>query len=375
MKTELLAADNLAAFGSEYFATDPTHLTEEAVQFQEIVRSGLLEPRVLEFSDIAQQGSANPDKSVTQNCVETIQRSLVDQPNDRFYVDSAATAELVEGRNRGSYLSRTSIGETSAHQVFFTNITGGNGRLRVAVKPFKKDAANVTSSSGVKGALVAEWANTLIAAERGFGVFRPLGFVVTSEGGFMMTVRRDGLEPMDNANWAGVLQDVEGNKAMLDDLSGVGPLLARLHDRGGAHRDPQMKNFVLSESSELKLIDWESAVFNDPPVWGKNTEGQEDVLLTRAKRDMKVVFDSLARSVEDKGVGFLDGLTPDAQWSFFKEYIMTPYINERITLLEKGNHPVADQAVSHLGDLESVMQEYITTGELYKTLARARNRF
>lgn len=350
--------------GSE-LTQDPSEMAPAVAQFQELVRQGALSPRVLEFHEVRGHGADNPDKTITQNCVEAVIASTEDEPNDRFYVDSEEAAVFLGGRNQRSNLSRTSIGETSAHQVFFVALAGNAGRLRVAVKPFENG----------RGALAAEWTNTLIAREKGFGAFRPLGFVATAEGGYMLTERRDDIEPMDNVDWAGVLLDPEGNADMIEDMKKFGPLLARLHESGGFHGDPQVKNGVLTEEGELDFIDWESAKFTEAPVWGKNTAGREEYLLGRAERDMKVLFASLARSVADKGVGFLDGFTPQTQWSFFREYIFTPYIEERLKLAAETPGSDEEAALLHLSELEAVVEKYILDGEMYKALARTRTRF
>lgn len=364
-----------AQFGSEYAIVDPTLLTPVVQGFQELVKEGSLKPRVFSFSEIRQHGARDPKKTTTQNCIDVVEEAIADRPTGQLYVDGDEAAEKLENRTQGVRLSRTSVAETSAHKVFFATLTGGAGRIRVAVKPFMEGAVASPGVGANTGSLAAEWVNTLLAREHGFGAFTPLGFVVTSGGGYMLTERREGIDSMDNTDWTEVLQNPDAHVDTLNDLRKIGPLLARLHDEGGFHQDTQLKNFVLTEAGELDLIDWEAAKWVEPPVWGLTTGPEmEEYLRGRTSRDLTVLFASLARSVADKGVGFLDGLLPDVQWAVFDEYILTPYINERLRLSNMGDHLAHEQIVLHLGELETELRTYVLNREMYNTLARARQR-
>jgi hypothetical protein len=357
-------------FGSEYMPIDPTvALPKDAAEFQELVKQAPGTPCVLDFEEIKTFGMTNPDKTITQNCVNAIKGALEDAPNGKLYVHSEEMAKDLQGKMQNAYISRTGIAETSAHQVFFGTIAGSAGRVRVAIKPF----TNNGKGSG-KEAMATEWVNMQLAGERGFGAFAPVGFITTHEGGYLLTERRDDFEPLDNSNWEGALHEPEANKAMLDDLSQVGPLLGRLHDKGGFHGDPQLKNFGVTEEGGVDAIDWEAGKFVEQPVWGENTADRVEYLKGRTERDLKVLFASLARSVADKGVGLLDGFTPVTQWSFFKEYVVTPYLNERMNFIDQTSHPDATEALVHLAEIEEALEAYVCNGEMYDSLRRTRQR-
>lgn len=346
--------------GSDYI--DPRSLEnipDQVGRFCEVVAQQVTEPRSIPLSDIVatQRGS---DKLWSQASVDVVAGLIDGQPYGRLYVDGDTETSELHGNTQHVRLARTSVAETSAHNVFFAKMLGYNGGSRVAVKPHENGTER----------LITEWVNTTIARNLGFGAFETLGIIRTREGGYILTKRRDDVEPLDNSEWAGILNDTEANKAMIEDLTQVGPLLARLHDVGGFHCDPQLKNFVVTEQGTLDFIDWESGKFYDKPSWGEMEYTQEEQLLSGAQRDLKILFGSLARSLEMHGVGLLDGYTTSAQWSLFKQYVLNPYIEERMKLIENAGHADIDRALTHLTEIEEELENYILDGEMYKTLSR-----
>ena len=346
--------------GSDYI--DPRSLEnipDQVGAFCEVVAQQVTEPRSIPLSEIvtARRGL---EKSWSQASVDAVTELTEGQPYGRLYVDGDPESSALQGNTQHVRLARTSVAETSAHNVFFAKMLGYSGGIRVAVKPHEKGTER----------LITEWVNTRIAHTLGFGAFEALGIIRTQEGGYILTARRDDVEPLDNAEWENVLKDPEASSAMIEDLMQVGPLLATLHDNGGFHCDPQLKNFVVTEQGTVDFIDWESGKFYDKPAWGEMDHEHEERLLSGAQRDLKILFGSLARSLEMHGVGLLDGYTTSAQWSFFKQYILNPYIEERMKRIEDGAYADPDAALTHLTDIEVELEAYILDGEMYKTLSR-----
>ncbi|HEX3568565.1 MAG TPA: lipopolysaccharide kinase InaA family protein [Candidatus Saccharimonadales bacterium] len=347
-------------FGSVYVSPEEiAPMMPSVVAFQETFRR-LGEPRVVTLLDAPLEAGKS---SLTEQATDGAVFQMGESSATRLYVDSDERAQELSGNMQSMRISRTSIAETSAHGVFFTKMSGSGGTVRVAVKRFE---------NGPRGA-VQEWANTKLAAERGFGAFQPLGYIAAEDTGYMLTYRRDDVESLDNSDWTRALRDPEAHQSMLEDISKVGPLLARLHHEGAYHGDAQLKNIVIDQMGQLDFNDWESSTFTERPTWSKLSYEQADSHRHKIERDLKVLFGSLARSVEDKGVGLLTNLTPQAQTGYFREFIMTPYIEARLQLLGQDS-PDADAAMVVMGEVEDAITQYISTGELQRSLARARQR-
>lgn len=330
--------------------------SEVVSQFQDALRH--VTPTVVEFTSVLEDAERDTvsTKSITQLCVDGVKSVLKPYGEGGLYVESEFIAEEMEGMSE-LRISRTNIGETSAHQVFFASISDGFNSSRVAVKPFVYDPHKS----------IHEWANTLIAQDRGLKTFFPIGFILHDGKGYTLTLRQDDIEPMDNADWATALLNPEFNEAMLTDLQKLGPAIARLHDLGCYHGDFQLKNAVITETGSVHAIDWEAAVFID------RRKDQDDFIYKKTVRDLKVLFGSLARPIQNQGVGLLDGLTLNAQWSYFKDLILDPYLYERLQLATAGNRPdTTDQMLVMLGAAELELEQYILDGDLYKNLQRPR---
>jgi hypothetical protein len=355
-----------ATIGSIYFSPEEMPDPSETVlKFQDGLRSCMHEkpPAVIDFPILADL-AARSEKTLTRSCGELISYRVDRSVANRLYTSSSDIAqELVTLPDL--LISRTSIAETSAHKVFFAVLTDGDTKLRIAVKPFEQEPEKA----------ITEWANTLLARSRGFQAFAPIGFLIHEGVGYAITKRQDDIEPMDNAEWSAALFDPETHGAMLNDLLKVGPALARAQAKDCFHGDPQLKNIVINQDGTVHFIDWESAIFlkDSKAIWSA-TDGTVDHVTNNTAKDLKVLFGSLARSVKDKGVGFLDNLTPQAQWSYFRELIVTPYLEEHLELAEQSRSANIDSVMARLGLVEQEIYSYIINGEIYESLARMRQR-
>lgn len=319
----------------------------------------------INIPELIGQSLERPHKSLTQGCVEVLRELTRDADHVYFYSHDTETIKELQGLS-DLLISRTSIGETSAHQVFFAALSDGERKVRVAVKPFQ-----APKSAPEKA--ITDWSNTLLARVGGLHTFRPLGFVIDGDRGYTLTERQDDIEPMDNADWTQALSLPEKHSSMIEDLKKVGPCLARLHDIGCFHGDPQLKNLVIAQRGSVHLIDWEAATFISQPNWWKQGEDKRLLMEKKATRDLRVLFGSLARSVADKGVGLLDGLTPRAQLSYFRELVLTPYVTERLSLLEDIDANDIEPATVQIAEIESSISSYIQNGDLQATLSRTRH--
>lgn len=325
----------------------------------EIVR--LTPPHIVVIEEAITHARQSSGKTLTQSCVEFVEKIVASDVNTRWYVDSKETAQVMHGL-RKTMISRTSIGETSAHQVFFARLSGDHHGVRVAVKPFEFEPNKA----------IREWVNMKLAETMGLHVFRPLGFMVAGKG-YSITERRDGIELLDNADWTQVLTQADKNQSLLDDLRKIGPALARVHHKGCYHGDPQAKNMVITQSGSVNLIDWEAATFRRSDAETLMDAAQEPGIRRMAGHDLRVLFGSLARSVGDHGVGFLTGLTPPSQYSYFRELIIDPYIEERMRLIgEQDNIESIESSLAHLGEIEREVAHYVLTNSLQNSLSRSR---
>lgn len=352
-----------ALIGSDYI--DPRSLEsipDSVDAFCDTLIHQVTEPRPLGIGALINE-AMSAKGSWSQCCSGNIGSIVDDHPFGRLYVDGTEEKALLDGKTQGVRLARTSGAETSAHQVFFARLTGYTGDIRVAVKPH---------ASGTERA-ITEWANTLIARKLGFGAFSIVGFIRTESGGYLLSPRRDDVESLDNMEWTSGLTGSREGYDMLSYLPRLGSLMARLQSKGGYHCDPQLKNFVIDQEDSLDYIDWEAAKFLGAIDWASISYEEEETHLNAATRDLKILFGSLARGVDRHGVGLLDGLTYPAQLAYFKEYILNPYLEERLTILDERSEANVDRAILHLTQIELKMEEYILSGELYKTLSRNRD--
>lgn len=348
--------------GSIYLSPEELPNPSEAVnKFQEVLQTAAIyPPRVIDFPLITADALEEPQKTLTQGCVSRLQELLQGSDHDYLYTVDATTAAELSGLH-DIRISRTSIGETSVHQVFFGMLTDGDRKIRVAIKPFSNSAALKSKPEKV----MTEWTNMMLARESGLHTFRPLGFILSGNTGYLITERQDDIEPMDNADWSQVMSSPEKHEAMVNDLMKVGPALAHLHDIGCYHEDPQLKNLVLTQRGSVHLIDWEASVFIPQTSWWTDKGVGTEVVMKKTTHDFYKLFGSLARPVKWQGVGLLDGLTPAVQFAEFQRLILSPYLAERLKSIEGLEPDEYMQAYTLLGEIEADVKEYILEGKIY----------
>lgn len=357
---ELLAYGDIA--GSRYVTSEQV-LPENVEAFRGMIGREIVDARVINAPEL------DTKTFDTNSAVDAVAKAIGGGYGKlgRLYTGSEAHAQEVSGLLQSAPISRTITAETSAHQVFFGKLVGPAGEARVAVKPFtKRDDGNTAPYRKV----IQEWANTNAARSRGFGAFAPIGFIPTSEGGYMITERRDDVDPMDGVDWEGALNDPD-REDLITELKEVAPLLANLHHNGITHGDPQIKNFVIDQRGAVDAIDFESAHIQPHGEQPADTDG----LLRRTRRDLIVLFSSLARGTADAGIGLLSNMTPQAQLSYYKELVLNPYVETRLKLMEDvADETQHESVIELLGTLEEDVVKYIEDGELQRSLSRARNR-
>jgi hypothetical protein len=211
----------------------------------------------------------------------------------------------------------------------------------------------------------------MLARKSGLDTFLPLGFMINDGIGYTITERQDDIDSLDNVDWTQVLMLPDQHPGMLEDLQKVGPALAKLHHGGIYHGDPQMKNGVITQRGSMHWIDWEATTV--VPRSNQPTEEIQALLQHKIVRDLRVLFSSLARSTDLQGIGLLHHQTPLAQWQYFDELIFTPYIAERLRLLDNSPPDQAETAFGVLQAAEDEISEYIRNGDLYKSLHRSRH--
>ena len=348
--------------GSEYVLPEQSTAAATAVGFKNSLRDAHETAiQVVDFDDIIAQSYDRGDKTLSQGCIDIIKAHVKNAPHFSFYTHDPAMAVRVE-RLPQTLIARTSIAETSAHEVFFALLSNDDDdRMRVAVKSFHGEPEKA----------ITDWTNTMLARKSGLDTFPPVGFMISNGVGYTVTERQDDIDPLDNVDWTKVLMLPDQYKNMLDDLCKVGPALARLHHGGIYHGDTQLKNGVLTQRGSVHWIDWEAATLisrSTPP-----SDSLKDLLHHKTTRDLKVLFGSLARSVEAKGVGLLHRQTPLAQWQHFDELILTPYFAERIKLLDTATPEQAEMAFNVMQAAEDEIAAYIKNGDMYATLQRSRH--
>lgn len=351
-------------FGSQYILPEQSgDVVAKAINFKISLGEVQQYPmQVIDFDSVIDQANERNHKTLSQECLEIVLSEVQDAPHTYFYTYNAYNAERIQ-KLRNVFISRTSIGETSAHKVFFALLTSDDDQLRVAVKPFV--------SGNIAEKTITDWSNTLLARKNGLDTFEPLGFMICNGVGYTLTERQDDIDSMDNVDWSRALLSSD-NESLINDITKIGPALARLNHLGIFHGDPQMKNGVLTQRGSMHWIDWEaSTVINR----NQDQPSQKNELLIREKtvRDLLVLFNSLARSVGDNGVGLLDGKTPLAQYQSFDELVLSPYVNERLRLIDNSNPAKAEAILLELGEVEQDISDYIKTGALYNNLKRSRH--
>ncbi len=361
MVAETIFPQDLVYEGSKYELAEQSAAGIAAVNFKDSLREVRERPvKVIDFNGVVAQAYEREDKTLSQSCIDIVEDISRNAPHTYMYTHDAEIARRLE-RLPHTFISRTSIAETSAHKVFFALLTSGDEGMRVAVKAFKQEPIKA----------IADWTNTMLARKSGLDTFLPLGLLISDGVGYTITERQDDIDPLDNVDWTRVLMQPNESKNMLDDLKMIGPALARLHHGGIFHGDPQMKNAMLTQRGSMHWIDWESSTLISRSA--KPTEELKAMLHHKTVRDLRVLFRSLARPVSLQGVGLLHRQTPLAQWQHFDELILAPYFAERIRLLENGT---AEQFETNFGVMEEAerdIAEYIKNGDLYNTLQRSRH--
>jgi serine/threonine protein kinase len=337
--------------------------------FQEALNNSFeTTPVVINFDTIFDTVESDPavGKTITVDCLERVNRSsesAAQFSRTRWFVGSDELAAELTGI-QALRVSRTSIGETSAHGVFFGVIEGPSRKIRVAIKPFRSQADKPK----------CEWVNTNLATKNGLSTFRVLGFIFGNDASYMVTERQDGVESMDNANWSVALANPEANQAMLDDLRKIGPMVARLHEKGIFHGDLQMKNCVVTERGDVHCIDWESTIFVSPEAVYDESDLNHELTGNKAIHDLVALFASLARTTEFQGVGLLSSLTPAAQLSYFSEMVLTPYLETRLDLAlnKELSSDTSETVQAVLTKIQEHIEDYIMSEKLKDSMARLR---
>lgn len=350
--------------GSQYVLPEQSEdVVAKALNFK--ISLGEVQQRpmqVIDFDNVVNQANERNHKALSQGCLEIVLGEVKDAPYTYFYSHNAQNAERLQ-KLPNVFISRTSIGETSAHKVFFALLTSDDDQLRVAVKPFV--------SGNIAEKTITDWSNTLLARKSGLDTFEPLGFMICNGVGYTLTERQDDIDSMDNVDWSRALMSPD-NDSLINDIAKTGPALARLNHLGIFHGDPQMKNGVLTQRGSMHWIDWEaSTIINRDRVL--TTQKTESLIHEKTVRDLLVLFGSLARSVSDSGVGLLDGKTPLAQYQSFDELVLTPYINERLKLIDNGDSTKVEAILAELGAIEQDVSDYIKSGAHYDNLKRSRH--
>jgi hypothetical protein len=240
---------------------------------------------------------------------------------------------------------RTARGETSAHGVFFgmLNDPEGNRVLPVAVKPCKENQIKA----------YADWYNNSLVAQNSQRHFKPVGFMIGDGVRYSLTQLERGVETQDNSEWRTALADendtaFEGQRALLKKM---GKAMGHLHAENTFHGDPQFKNIAVDIAGRLFFIDWESASFFTDDI-------PEHTAVKKSFHDLKILFSSMKRSVEDNGVGLLSDFVPWMQWQHFKEYIFDPYME---TYLDRSPNPDAFNQVAEVEErlIQHIMESSV----------------
>lgn len=253
------------------------------------------------------------------------------------------------------HVLRAARAETSAHQVFFGLLHDGDPDRRslpVAVKPCVKRPEKACS----------DWVNNSLVKRDGLRGFEPVGFMMHDGKGYSITRLDVSADTLENTPWSAVFRDEQDERFahQRETLSEIAIKLARLHEKGIFHGDPQFKNVALDVTGEVFFIDWESStVFEE-------RELSEDRRFERASKDLRILFASMTRTEEQEGVGLLSHLTPRTRWDFFKKYIFNPYMEKT---LEKSE----DARFEMLGELEEHIRDYIIDDRLSAQMARERH--
>jgi hypothetical protein len=208
-----------------------------------------------------------------------------------------------------------------------------------------------------------------------FGSFRSLGALVTKANSYMITELDASAEPLHTFDWIDSLQEGSPMQEMGHMVwPETAVMLARAHHVGAYHGDPQPKNVITRPDGTFALIDWEAASFLRRPDWATMDFVESETTRHKIERDLIVLFGGLTRSVQDEGVGMLTGLTPEAQYSYFKELVLRPYMKARLDLAEDYDQIDVMAMIDTLGAVEEKLERYIKDGELQKTLSRVRQR-
>ncbi len=345
-------------------------LPPPAAAFLETTKGMRGQPSVFDVGEVRPTDESG--KALTQRYVDAIFADHIDlKAHKKLYVSPRQQDKTIMKQGLGGNVtfSRTAIGENSAHGVFFAT----SNEERIAVKQFSKKSEKGSPATPA----VTEWVNMHLAADRGFGVFEPVALIPDAEGSYLITARKDGFEPLDNdASWGDVIANPSKHEDLVETIDMIGPTLADLHHKGGWHGDTQLKNWgIVEETGELQLIDWEAATFLEPSdMLGADEFTHAERMQRLTERDLKVLLGSLVRSTEEKGVGMLDKFDKPVVWEYFKEFILTPYIDMRLELAEAA--PAADQYALYdaLAALEESLHEYTVDGGLQNSIDNIRRK-
>lgn len=293
----------------------------------------------------------NPNKAIDQQLLPDVEK----KGSAGHFVLSPEYAWL-EGAGLSNFrIMRSGRAETSAHQVFFGALQadGDEDRgLLVAIKPCVERSSTACN----------DWLNAQLARRAGERSFSPVGYMLHEGRGYSITELDRGVETLDNSEWQQVMLD-EGNPNFAGQVELLGDIavrLAGLHKKNIFHEDPQFKNIALDISGEMFFIDWESSTF-----FQENTE--PSTIQHKMEHDLKVLFGSMARSVEDNGVGLFSIFHHPIQWQLFKKYTFDPYMETYLNDEDEDGFKFET-----IAEVEATLQEYIESGAIYESLKRHR---
>ncbi len=297
----------------------------------------------------------NESKPINVQMAVSIQER-VERNNNRLWLSPEYSELMGAGLTKFSVV-RTSVAETSAHQVFFGllyNDKDTQAALPVAIKP--------CTTKPIKACY--DWLNAqIVSTKEGMRCFKPVGFMYGSDGtGYSITELEKGVEALDNSNWVNVATDIENEEyaGQRQNIKFIAEKLANIHRKNIFHGDPQFKNIAVDITGDIFFIDWESATF-------LTDEAKPSIVLHKAVHDLRVMYGSMALPEQHNGIGLLSGFKLPVQWDYFKEYVFDPYMEAFIEGRDDNS-----KAFQQISDTEEQLKEYILSGRLYESFRRHR---
>lgn len=285
-------------------------------------------PEVLHRIDVASQRAEFVDPESTGACdlemiLATGANPVSEEFHDRFM--RARRHDIIPGK----FIDEA----RSAHGVGFGRIVGsrpekqsGEGHvLSVATKPF----GEVTSATNE---VTGYWALQAIGVE----TFRPVGIFNTTPGAFVVaTEKRNDLVSLDRDDWIvgrrvtseEELEVAERNNRTIREIAQT---LAWLHLHGIFHKDGQIKNFAVTQTGTVGVIDTENLAML--AVGDPSTDGH-------IGQDVDKLVKSLVNNEKQQkifGVGMLAGLSMGEARNSYEELFLEPYSQCLVDCIDLG---------------------------------------